>query len=113
MRNKMRLRMPRWKEEMKKDAARRDQRNRCKWEVKEEEKKRRSIETYPALLLSSSQPLDWPGLGWALLPHWGRVTQNHPPTERKRGRGGREKYGEKSGWSIRAGSTGIVAGLGW
>lgn len=31
----------------------------------------------PALLLSSSQPLDWPGLGWAQLSHWGRATQNH------------------------------------
>lgn len=45
----------------------------------------RGEHTYRALLLSSSQPLDWPGPGWALLPlwplrsHWGRATQNHTP----------------------------------
>lgn len=42
---------------------------------------RRGIDTYPALLLSSSQPPDWPVLGWALLSHWGRATQNHTPEE--------------------------------
>lgn len=52
---------------------------------KEELEGLRGIHTYPALLLSSSQPLDWPGLGWALLSHWGRATQSHMPTE------GREK----------------------
>lgn len=65
-------------------------------EVKEEELEgRRGIDTYPALLLSSSQPLDWPVLGWALLSHWGRATQNHTPKERGRKRevdgGGKEK----------------------
>lgn len=64
-------------------------------EVKEEELEgRRGIDTYPALLLSSSQPLDWPVLGWALLSHWGRATQNHTPKERG-GRGGREKWMEE------------------
>lgn len=42
------------------------------------------VHTYPALLLSSSQPLDWPGLGWALRSHWDRATQNHTPTEGER-----------------------------
>lgn len=61
-------------------------------EVKEEELEgRRGIDTYPALLLSSSQPLDWPVLGWALLSHWGRATQNHTPKER----GGRKKWMEE------------------
>lgn len=66
---------------------------------------RRGIDTYPALLLSSSQPLDWPGLGWALLSRWGRATQNHTPKDRKKGR--KEKYGKKSRWrGIREGSKG-------
>lgn len=46
----------------------------------------RGIHTYPALLLSSSQPLDWPGLGSALPSHWGRATQNHTPKEGVKGR---------------------------
>lgn len=58
--------------------------------MKEEELRgRRGIDTYPALLLSSSQPLDWPGLGWALLSHWGRATQNHTPKEGEKGREGK------------------------
>lgn len=55
---------------------------------------RRGTDTYPALLLSSSQPLDWPVLGWALLSHWGRATQNHTPKYGKKWRKG--KSGEKS-----------------
>lgn len=52
--------------------------------MKEEKlRKKRGIDTYPALLLSSSQPLDWSGLCWALLSHWGRATQNHMPKEGK------------------------------
>lgn len=60
--------------------------------------KRRGTDTYPALLLSSSQPLDWSGLCWALLSHWGRATQNHTPKEGKKGRKGkvwREKLMEE------------------
>lgn len=40
--------------------------------------------TYPALPLSSSQPLDWPVLGWALPSHWGRATQNRTPKDQTR-----------------------------
>lgn len=65
----------------------------------------RGIDTYPALLLSSSQPLDWPGLGWALLSHWGRATQNHMPKEGKKGRKEeksrwRSREGNKGGWKV-------------
>lgn len=48
------------------------------------------VHTYPALMLSSSQPLDWPVLGWALLAHWGRVTQNHMPEEKRKVKEGRQ-----------------------
>lgn len=53
-------------------------------QVKEEELGGR-IDTYPALLLSSCQPRDWSGLGWALLSRWGRATQNHTPKDEKKG----------------------------
>lgn len=53
--------------------------------------------TYPALLLSSSQPLDWPGLGWALRSHWDRVTQNHKPTEGERRKETRKEKKEDGG----------------
>lgn len=43
-------------------------------------------DTYPALLLSSSQLLDWSGLGWILRSHWGRATQTRRPKERKMGK---------------------------
>lgn len=42
-------------------------------------------DTHPALMLSSSQPLDSSGLGWALLSHWDRATQNHMPKDWKKG----------------------------
>lgn len=51
-------------------------------------------DTYPALLLSSSQLLDWSGLGWILRSHWGRATQNRRPKERKMGKK-KQRWGEK------------------
>lgn len=42
--------------------------------------------TYPALLLSSFQLLDWSGLGCILCSHWGRATQNRRPKEQKTGK---------------------------
>lgn len=56
---------------------------------------RRGIDTYLALLLSSSQPLDWPDLGWALLSRWGRATQNHMPKEWKTERKEEERVERK------------------
>lgn len=42
--------------------------------------------TYPALLKSSFQLLDWSGLGGILRSHWGRATQNRRPKEQKMGK---------------------------
>lgn len=59
----------------------------------------RGVDTYPALLISSSQPVDWSGLGWALLSHWGRATQSHTPNRREEGREekGVERKGDEGG----------------
>lgn len=60
------------------------------------------VDTYRALLLSSSQPLDCPGLGWALLAHWGRATQNHKPTSARPRR--RKKKRKRDCQEIKKGS---------
>lgn len=60
------------------------------------------VDTYRALLLSSSQPPDCPGLGWALLAHWGRATQNHKPTSARPRR--RKKKRKRDCQEIKKGS---------
>lgn len=66
----------------------------------------RGADTYPALLLSSCQPLDWSVLGWARRSRWGRATQNHTPVGGFLEQGGEEEKegvegGEGEGGEVR------------